>query len=209
MNLTIFGATGRTGQALVHQALEAGHDVTAYARTPTKLDVEHDRLTIVQGEMNEPDAIRKAIEGADVVLSALGPSSNKPVRPLTAGMQNIVDAMKAEGVNRLIASTGAGVKAPEDEPDLIGRFFGFTLKTFAKNVLADSQGMVDVIKNSGLDWTIARAPRLLDKPQVGRLKVGYAGKGPGTSLTRADFAHFMLSQIDSDEWLRKLPMVSN
>ena len=209
MNLTIFGATGGTGLSLLNQALEAGHQVTAYARTPSKLTQTDPKLTIIQGEMHEAEKIRQAVAGADAVISALGPTSNTPERPLTAGMQHIVAAMEQEGVNRLIAATGAGVADPNDRPQLVGRLFGLALRLFAKHVLADSQGMVKAIQQSDLDWTIARAPRLTDKPGNGRLVVGYAGQGPGTQLTRDDFAKFMLQQVDSDKWSRKSPMVSN
>ena len=209
MNLTIFGATGGTGLSLLNQALEAGHQVTAYARTPSKLTQTDPKLTIIQGEMHEAEKIRQAVAGADAVISALGPTSNTPERPLTTGMQHIVAAMEQEGVNRLIAATGAGVADPNDRPQLVGRLFGLALRLFAKHVLADSQGMVKAIQQSDLDWTIARAPRLTDKPGNSRLVVGYAGQGPGTQLTRDDFAKFMLQQVDSDKWSRKSPMVSN
>jgi hypothetical protein len=117
--------------------------------------------------------------------------------------------MKKAGVSRLIAATGAGVADPNDKPQLIGRLFGLALRLFAKHVLADSQGMVAAIRSSDLDWTLARAPRLNDSPGTGQIKVGYAGQGPGTQLSRADFAKFMLAQGESDEWLRKVPMLSN
>ncbi|GJM41182.1 MAG: hypothetical protein DHS20C20_14640 [Ardenticatenaceae bacterium] len=209
MNVTIFGATGGTGQELVKQALAAGHKVTAYVRNPAKLNQTSEALTVIQGEMNEPDKITQAVTRADAVISALGPTSNTPERPLTTGMSHIVAAMKKAGVSRLIAATGAGVADPNDKPQLIGRLFGLALRLFAKHVLADSQGMVAAIRNSGLGWTLARAPRLHDKPTDGQIKVGYAGQGPGTQLARADFARFMLAQLASEEWLNKAPMISN
>jgi putative NADH-flavin reductase len=209
MKLTIFGATGGTGQELVRLALAEGHDVVAYVRTPAKLTVTHERLRVVQGEMSEAAKIRQAVAGADAVLSALGPTSNKPERPLTEGMQHIVASMKEEGVRRLIVATGAGVADPQDKPQLVGRLFGLALRLFARHVLADSQGMVAAVRGSGLDWTLARAPRLQDKPGTGKIKVGYAGKGIGTQLARADFARFMLDQAASDVWLGKAPMLSN
>ncbi len=209
MNLTIFGATGGTGQELVKQALAAGHKVTAYVRNPAKMAQTSEALTVVQGEMNEPDKMTQAITGADAVISALGPTSNTPERPLTAGMAYIVAAMKEAGVSRLIAATGAGVADPNDKPQLIGRLFGLALRLFAKHVLADSQGMVTAVRNSGLDWTLARAPRLHDKPTNGKIRVGYAGQGPGTQLARPDFARFMLAQLESEEWINKAPMISN
>lgn len=209
MKLTIFGATGGTGKQLVQQALADGHDVTVYARTPSRLAVTHDRLTVVPGNMDEPTKIRQAVAGADAVISALGPTSNTPDRPLTQGMQHIIAAMEEQHVLRLIAATGAGVADPNDRPSFIGRLFGLALRLFARHVLADSQGMVAVIRHSDLNWTLARAPRLNDKPGTGQIKVGYAGQGPGTQLSRADFARFMLDQLEIETWSRKAPMLSN
>lgn len=209
MKLTIFGATGGTGSELVKLALAEGHDVTIYVRNPGKVMESHERLTVIQGEMNEPDKITQAVAGAEAVISALGPTSNTPERPLTIGMNHIVAAMQAAGVKRLIAATGAGVADPNDKPQLVGRLFGLALRLFARHVLADSQGMVAAIRSSDLDWTLARAPRLHDKPGTGQIKVGYAGQGPGTQLARADFARFMLDQVASDVWRRKAPMLSN
>jgi putative NADH-flavin reductase len=209
MRVTIFGATGRTGQQVVTQALARGHQVTAYVRTPSKLTPSGDRFTVVQGEMDEPEKISQAIDGAGAVISTLGPSSNHPGQPLTEGMENMVAAMKAHNVRRLIVTTGAGVVDPNDDPPLIGRIIGLALRLFSGNVLADSVGMATVVRQSGLDWTIARAPRLNDNPGGGQLKVGYAGKGPGIQLSRADFARFILDQLESEAWVQKAPMVSN
>lgn len=209
MKLTIFGATGGTGRELVKLALAEGHDITAYVRNPDKVTESHERLTVIQGEMNEPDKIAQAVAGAEVVISALGPTSNTPERPLTTGMTHIVAAMQAADVKRLIAATGAGVADPNDKPQLVGRLFGLALRLFARHVLADSRGMVAAVRNSDLEWTLARAPRLNDNPGTGQIKVGYAGQGPGTQLSRADFARFMLDQVTSDAWRRKAPMLSN
>jgi putative NADH-flavin reductase len=209
MKLTIFGATGGTGQELVKQALAAGHEVTAYARSPQKLNIQDPQLRVVQGEMDQPDQIRKAIAGADAVLSGLGPTNNRPGRPLTHGIQHIITGMQEAEVTRLIIATGAGVADPQDKPQLIEKLFAFLLRLFARNVLADSQGMVAAVRRSDLEWTLARAPRLNDKPGGGELKVGYAGKGPGTQLARKDFARFMLAQLTDETWVRKAPMLSN
>lgn len=209
MKLAIFGATGGTGKELVKQALADGHEVTVYVRNAAKLQITHDRLKVVQGTMAELDKISGAIAGSEAVLSALGPTSNTPARPLTEGMQNIITAMKQQNMQRLIVSTGAGVADPSDKPQLIGRLFGLALRLFARHVLADSQGMVAAIRNSDRAWTLARAPRLNDKPASGQIKVGYAGQGPGTQLSRADFARFMLDQLQTEQWVRKAPMLSN
>jgi uncharacterized protein YbjT (DUF2867 family) len=197
------------GQEVVKQALADGHTVTAYARTPASLGIEQDALAVIQGELNDAEKIRQAVAGAEAVISALGPTNNTPERPITEGMQNIIAAMDQEKVSRLIAATGAGVGDPNDKPGLLHRAIGLTLRISAKNVLEDSVGMVDAIRSSDLAWTLVRAPRLNDKPATGKVKVGYMGQGPGTQLTRGDFASFMLDQLESDEWMRKAPRLSN
>ncbi|MEZ4618278.1 MAG: SDR family oxidoreductase [Caldilineaceae bacterium] len=209
MNVTIFGSTGGTGKELVKQALATGYDVTVYVRNPDRLSVTNDRLKVIQGNLDEPDKIEEAIAGTDVVLSALGPTSNKPGKPVTKGMGHIVAAMEKQNVARLIVATGAGVADPNDKPQLIGQLFGLALRLFARHVLADSQAMVAIVRNSNLKWIVVRAPRLIDKSGTGQTKVGYAGQGPGTQLSRADFARFMLEQINDDTWLHKAPMLSN
>lgn len=209
MKLTLFGATGGTGRAVLAQALAAGHYVTAYVRSPDKLNIRHDNLTVVQGAMNEPARIAAAIAGADAVVSTLGPTENKPGRPLTAGMQHIIDAMRQAAVVRLIATTGAGVRDPNDKPRLIHRLIGFVLATTAKHVLDDSIGMVEAIRMSDRTWTILRAPRLTDGAGGKPVKVGYIGEGPGAMLARADFARVILEQLTSPRWEQKMPAVSN
>ncbi len=209
MKLTVFGATGKTGKEVVKQALNEGHQVTAYVRTVSKIDSQHERLEVVQGELSELEKVRVAVQGADAVISALGPINNKPVTPLTEGMQVIVIAMKQENVKRIVLATGAGVADPNDEPKFINHIISTVLKLMAGNVLKDSRGMVDTIKSSELEWVIVRVPRLTENPATGNIKAGYVGKGVGMQLTRADFAAFMLEQTQADSWLRQAPAISS
>src|SRR3954471_19137715 len=98
MNLTVFGATGGGGREVVGQALDRGDHVTAYVRNPAKLDVAHPNLVVIGGELTDADAVRRAVNGADAVISALGPSLDRKATgmPLVAGTRTIVDAMEAE-----------------------------------------------------------------------------------------------------------------
>ena len=112
MKLTVFGASGRTGHLLVEQALQAGHEVTAFVRTPSKLGIKDARLAVVQGDVADVSQVRKAVARADVVLSVIGPARNSPPDMLSGAARNIVSAMQQEGVTRLIALTGAGVAGP-------------------------------------------------------------------------------------------------
>ena len=209
MNITIFGASGKTGIPLTEQALAAGHTVTAFVRDPKKLPIEHANLRIVQGDAADAAAVARAIAGADVVISALGPTPTAPKGIHTTATRNIVAAMQQHGVRRLVSLTGAGVAAPEDRPKLINHVIKFALKTLAGDVLKDGEGHAQVIQSSNLDWVIVRGPRLQDGPHTGNIKVGWVGVGTGTTINRPDLAEFMLRQASDDAFLRKMPAVSN
>lgn len=101
--LTVFGATGGTGQQLVRLALEGGHVVTAVARDPARLATRHDRLAIRPADVLESDSLPALVGGADAVLSALGSTSRAPTTIYSAGVANILEAMRAANVRRCLA----------------------------------------------------------------------------------------------------------
>lgn len=68
----VFGATGNTGMEVVPLLLEAGHAVRAFARTPSKMTLTHEKLEVVKGEVGDANAVRAAIKGADAVISLVG-----------------------------------------------------------------------------------------------------------------------------------------
>ena len=208
MNVAIFGATGRTGRSLTEQALEQGYRVTAFARNPSKLGISHERLNVVGGDVTDSSAVEKAVVGRDAVVSALGHAKGSPKDVHTRGTANIVAAMRAHGVRRLISLTGAGVREEGDDPKFVDRVFGFLLRTLQRDVLEDAVGHVGVIRKSGLDWVVVRGPRLTDGEKKGRYRVGLVGKNSGTSISRADLADFMLDQLTDDANLGRMPMVS-
>jgi putative NADH-flavin reductase len=206
MNLTIFGAAGRTGRPLVQQALDAGHDVTAFVRNPARIGIEHPRLRVVQGDVRDAAKVAEAIAGADAVLSALGPAKDSGNDLLRTAARNIVSAMQTHGVRRLVYLTGAGVKQPQDPPSLGASVMVPLMKLISPQVLADSEEAVKTVQQSGLDWIVVRAPRLGEGPATGSYRTGYL-KGNFKQIPRADVAHFMLQQATDTRYLREAPMV--
>jgi putative NADH-flavin reductase len=209
MRIAVFGASGRTGKQVVEQALAAGHDVIAFARTPAKLGIEHAHLTVVQGDVQNKAQVSQAIAGVDAVISALGPTENKPDYQVTAGTENIIAAMHEQGVRRLVISAGAGVSDPNDTPKLMNHVIGLLLQVVARHVYEDMKRTVDIVRSSGLDWVVVRAPMLTDDPPTGVVQAGYVGKGVGVRINRADMADFMLHQVNDDTYLHKAPAISN
>lgn len=211
MKVAVFGATGRAGRHVVRQALDAGHEVVAFARTPANLGITHERLRVVQADIQDAAKVGEAVAGADAVISVLGPTHNRPEMTVSKGIEHILAAMQAHGVRRLIASAGAGVGDPNDRPTLMHRLITLALRLSARNVVADMERAVQLIRASDRDWTIVRVPMLTDEPAKGSVRAGYVGQGTGPRLSRADMAAFMLAQLElgASNYLRQAPTISN
>ena len=207
MRLAVLGATGRTGRPLVEQALAAGHSVTALARTPSKLGTEHPALTVVQGDAARREDVARVVEGADAVLLTLGHTKTSSRDVLAKAAENVVAAMKTHGVRRVVTETGAGVEDPRDPPGLAPRLVRGVMRLVAGDLLEDSERHVRTFRESGLDWTAVRAPRLTEGPRTGDYQTGYFAMGPGESVSRADVADYMLRLASSQEEAGGAPMI--
>jgi putative NADH-flavin reductase len=208
MKLVVLGASRGVGLKVVEQALGAGHVVTAFARSPEKFGMKQANLTVFKGDSIDAAAVEKAIEGQEAVISTLGPSRPPVPHMMETSAKNIVAAMQKHGVRRLVSTTGAGVRQPEDEPKFSDRFIGFLLNLLAKDVVLDSAENVNIIQASDLEWTIVRFPRLIDGEHTRKYRVGFVSKDSGTQLSRADGADFVMKELIEKKWVRKLPFVS-
>ena len=209
MKLAIFGASGRTGMPLLEQALDAGYEVVALVRDPTKMAVQHEKLTLIQGDVMKPADVEKTVQGADAVISVLGHRKDSPTDIQTVAMRNILAAMQKQGVRRFVSLTGAGVDAPEDKPKLMNHLIKFALKMLSGDVLKDARQHADLIKHSPVDWVIVRAPMLNEGPHTGKYRVGWVGVNTSARISRSDVADFLLKQVTDDTYLRRLPMISD
>ena len=209
MKIAVFGATGRTGIHIVQQALEAGHEIVALARTPAKLSISHPHLKIVQGDIYHAAQVEQTVTGVEAVISVLGPTSNQPEFAISTGMEIILAALQRQNVKRLIISAGAGVSDPQDAPKLFDKAIGLLLRTFSRNVYEDMLRVVATVRASDRDWTVVRVPMLTDGPLTGQIRIGMVGKGTGPRISRADMAAFMLKQVTDTQYLHQAPVVSN
>ena len=206
MRITVLGATGRTGRPLVEQALDRGHDVVAFARDPTALEIDHERLTVVQGDAYTGEGITEAVDRADAVVSVLGQTSSGPDNLLAVAGEHVTDAMAAAGVDRFVTLVGAGVREPGESVSASGRVMGVLLRLLAGDVLDDASDHVDRVKATDLDWTVVRAPRLTDGEGVGDYRAGDISLG-FESVARADVARFVLDCLENDTYVHELPKI--
>ncbi len=192
MRLFILGATGGTGRALIDQALERGHRVTAFVRSPQKLGSPREGVTVLQGDPRSVDELRAALPDHDAVLSALGPPGPGPTTIVGDAARSTVTAMQAAGVRRLLV-VGVAVLFEHE-----GILSAILRRTLLRNVAKDSAEMERVVRASGLDWTIVRPPRLTNGPLTRRYGVSDDRMPRDARLTvsRADVAHFLLEELE-------------
>jgi putative NADH-flavin reductase len=208
MRIAIFGSTGEVGRHMVRQALERDWEVVAFARTPDKLGELRERVEVVEGDIRDPEAVRRAIGGVGAVFSAIGHTKSSADDVLEVTADHLIDAMDKQGVDRLITLLGAGAQTDED-PSSVGRWVMLkVMGLVAGTMLQDAQAHADRVIQSDLDWTVVRPPRLTDEPATGQIRAGIMKLGPSSSISRADLATFMLDQVESDEWVGKAPMVA-
>ncbi len=213
MNVTVFGATGAIGSLTVAALLKRGHRVTAYARNPRKVPGSWgDGVRVVIGEMSDEGAIDTAVAGADAVVSALGPSTDRRATglPLVAGTGHILEAMKRHGVRRYVGHATPSVLDPREKPTPLTRLIGSIPRTFMPRAYEEIKGMTGRIMGSGLDWTVVRFTVPRDTPERGGLRVGFFGTDRlGFTVGRADIAAFTAAQVEDDTYVGRAPAISN
>ncbi|MEU9044861.1 MULTISPECIES: NAD(P)H-binding protein [unclassified Kitasatospora] len=194
MKLAVLGATGGVGRHLVAHALADGHHVTAAVRDPGRLTVHHDRLTVVRADSLDPASLKPVIEGADAVLSGMGQAGRSdPLKPASTSARAAATAMAAVGVRRLLVVSAAPLnRAGTGQAFATAKLFGPLLWAVLKDVYTDLEAMERVLRDSGLDWTAVRPPRLTDKPGLGRYRHAVEAGPAGNSMPRADVARAML-----------------
>jgi putative NADH-flavin reductase len=197
-HLLVIGATRGTGKQVVQQALAAGHGVTALARDPARVEVRDERLSVIRGDVMDPATLAPAMVGCDAVVSSLGVTSayRAPTTLYSEGMRNIIQSMRAVGVTRLVAITAAPLGRDNGDTLRI-RLLNKLLWTFIKEVYSDMARMEEVIRGSGLDWTIVRPPKLTNKPLTGHYRLAVnRNVHAGYTIARADLAHACLKLLD-------------
>ena len=206
MQIAVLGATGGIGGHVLDWALQAGHPVHALARSPQALPPAAG-LTVTRGDVLDETAVAEVTDGADAVVSALGPRGAKTPGLLAAAASNTVRAMQKTGARRLVCVSAAGPYVTGD-PNM-----NWLIKTILPRVLArqfaDVRAMEDVIRAADLDWTLVRPTRLINRPGTGRYRVSpdYSPPGGG-KIARADVAHFIAAVLTEDGWPRAAPALA-
>jgi putative NADH-flavin reductase len=204
----VIGATGPLGRQVLTQALEKGHVLTAFVRNPDSLSAASERLRVVKGDVTRDDAaLRDAMAGQDAVISTLGVGKSfKPGGLIAEGVPRILSAMEEKGVSRLIFVSAFGVGETYRDAPLIPRVF---IRLLLRDIYRDKVAGEELIRRSGLDWTIVYPSGLTDAPASGAYRVGerLALRGLPT-ISRSDVAAFLVKQIEDPTHLKKGVLIS-
>jgi putative NADH-flavin reductase len=208
MRLLVFGSTGGTGLELLTQALDQGHDVVAYARSPAKLDgMSHARLEVTRGDVLDLASVESAVVGHDAVFCAVGAGSKRTTLREDA-TRNIVNAMEKTGVRRLICLSSLGVGDSRGNLPFLTKYV--IVGIFLRHAFADHERQEAMVRASSLDWTIVRPPHLIDGPRTGTYRHGFGATDRQIEgkISRADVADFMLKQLTEQTYFFQSPGVS-
>lgn len=203
MKLAIFGATGRIGNLVVRRALELGHAVSAYARSPSHAGPFEGDVRLVGGALDAV-SVEATLAGSEAVIVALAAGNGVLARFDRLALPYLV----AHGPRRIVSLVGAAVRLPGDPDAFSLTLMSLMMRLIPNGLLADASGHAKALAGSGLDWTLVRAANFVDRPPTGRLRSEPAFAMPlNAQITRADLAAFMLETATGGRFVRQAPMV--
>lgn len=213
MRIIIFGANGQIGQHLVKQALEAGHEVTAYTRRTNALDLQHKKLQIVVGDITDRDKLKEVITGRDAVISTLGPKMtmkrNGTELPIAEGHKAIISIMEEFGPKRLITLATPAISAKEDIKQVATVLPGIMPRIFMPSAYKEMVGIKELLKTTQLDWTVVRIVNPNVKTDGNGYEISFGDTKSKMGVSRYNVAKCMLDATSKDEWIHKMPIVFN
>ncbi|KAI5796411.1 hypothetical protein EDC01DRAFT_651427 [Geopyxis carbonaria] len=224
----LLGATGGSGLCTISAALSAGHTVTAYVRTPSKIPAaltSHPRLRVITGTLGEVDKLQAALAGQDVVISLLGPPMSEMGAWLLSWSQSgtmfadtyrdVVAGMKIHGVKRILAMGTVSITEARDRGSWARAAMVWVVWALAhrawENVVNVGKYFDGLSKEDGVEWTVYRLGGVLDGDK-GDVVAGWVGDGETTlSVRRQELGEWLVEEAGRDEarWVREKPMVSS
>jgi putative NADH-flavin reductase len=209
MKIVIFGANGPTGRLLTKQALTRGHLVTAVTRHPEDFPLKSPSLQLLHGDVYDYSSVERAVEGQDAVLSTLGvPFNKKEITVYSKGIGNIIKAMTLQDVHRLVCVSSSAVDPSHNKEG--GFIFNKIIQPFilklGRTLYEDMRRMEEVVTKSSLDWTIIRPSGLIETTEITPYQVKELYTN-GRFTSRTDLADFMLQQLDTNKYVRKIMAV--
>ncbi|MFF3751362.1 NAD(P)-dependent oxidoreductase [Streptomyces sp. NPDC002018] len=211
MRLAVLGATGGVGRHIVAHALADGHTVTAAVRDPARLEATHENLTVLRADALDTASLTEVVGGADAVLSGMGQlGRHDPLKPASTSARAAVEAMTATGVRRIVVVSAAPLnRSGAGQSWLAHRVLAPALRAVLKELYADLEVMERILRESEVEWTSVRPPRLTNAPGSGTYRHQVDAGPAGNAIARADVARAMLDFVTAPETVRRTVGVSS
>jgi NADPH:quinone reductase-like Zn-dependent oxidoreductase len=212
--IALLGATGMVGNYLLQEALNRGYRVRALARTPAKLDAFRDQITIVEGDALDPTVIEELLRGSDVVITAIGPvkaDAEAGRFVSTRVSQSIVTHIQSDPtaqISQYIVVSGAGVKMPGDDRNLLGWWIRTLAQLGLRSTLQDKQAEYEILAESAIAWMLVRCPLIEPEPFVGNPNVSLLSP-PAFRVRAGELAHFIMDQVQAGDYRRRGPFLGS
>ena len=203
--IAVIGASGKSGQIFVKTALAAGHTVKAGVHR-TNPFTPSERLEVYAIDATHPKDIAELLHDCDAVVSLIGHTKGSPKRVQTDAMKVITSEMEKQSIAKFVSLTGTGVRFPEDKISLLDKMMNWPIALIDPNRIQDGIEHAEVLKDSGLEWSIVRVLKLTNQsPNRFTLTSGGPGK---LFVPRAEVACAILDILASSEYSQKAPVIS-
>lgn len=201
MKVIVFGATGTVGRLSVESLLKAGHSVTAFARSPQKLNLSDPELSLVAGDAMKLLEVTEAVAGHDAVVVTLGAGMSRKSKIRSQGTLNVIRAMQTHGVRRLIAQSTLGAR--DSWPTLNFWWKRVMFGALLAPVFRDHELQEQLVEASGLDWTIVRPGAFTDKATKRQVieDVPNTARGLDLKIARSELARFLTRQLSDRQYI--------
>lgn len=207
MKIVIFGASGGIGKFATKHALNQGYEVVAYLRHPQKLGIQHKNLQVVQGELNDYEKIRNAMDGCQAIIWCVGVSSRVKGMPYLEGHTNLIRAMNEQGITRVIDWATPALSFEKDRKSIITVFPVIASNIFLRHAAKEVRLIGNLYAKSNLDWTIVRFLRPTNKKYKGYANVSFGDKKIKFEISREDIGSFMIRQIENEKYIHSMPII--
>ena len=206
--VTVFGASGRVGRRVVAELVNRGYMVVAFVHGESHF-IETPQLRVLQGDIYTSDTVERALAGSTVVISALGSWGTPKKDILTVGMTHIIPAMQKHGISRIVSLTGADARAPGDSLGFIHKLTHSLLMHVMRKILVDGEGHIELLKESGLDWTVIRSPIMIKRrPRHDRYILGTKRPLPWQAIPYQLVALALVDAAQGPTWIQDAPYIS-
>lgn len=203
MQVTVFGASGKVGRLVVEELVSRGYEVTVFVHEHNPFGGD---VRAVKGDIHAAADVAKAVQGSDMVVSALGSWGTKHKDIVSAGTRNIIAAMERQGIKRLVTLTGSEARDPTDKTGLFQKASHLAASLLVSKIVRDGEEHIRLLRASQLDWTVIRSPIMNNLGHKG-YKLEASWLSHLRTINRQAVAQAMVDQLNDTSYFRQSPII--